>query len=452
MKGWTLETRGPRGAQALIYGNQSVVFDPAARHLAILSQDGTIRIWDTDSGRLIQVFLSAFSPWQAMPLPGMAWSRDGQILAAASCDGLIRFWEVSTGRILRTWTVGDAGGITILAWSPDGETIGVGFHGIGGARPGIVLWDVDSGKPTDTVIPAKLPGNAVWSPDSQNMAIYDRWSGEVVVWRRDSGKVASVATSNGPYLDSSLAWSPDSRLLACGMSNVPVRVFDIKEHRLLASVGEALPFTGAVCWLDDGKSLAVGGKVWNVDSGKAIKAYTADAERVVSQAWSPDGSMWVLFGSRQRVVLYSRCTSSSRDKVRFSMNAHPFFVNYTSGSWSLSPEAKTLALASTYGKIWLWDLYTASQPRSIHLGSSSSVISWFPDNRRLVVADQSMRLYDVETGRIDREDRACRDAAHDIGMLARWQDDSRSDGRSSQALHRRVIAIAAGSDRGSERS
>ena len=159
------------------------------------------------------------------------------------------------------------------------------------------------------------------------------------------------------------------------------RCSNIKEHRLLGSVGETLKFTGAARWLDDGTSLAFGGKVWKVDSGKLLQSYTAgDGYKVSAQAWSPDGSMWVSFRGDKDSGGLLEVRDFKSDKVRLSVRQHPSF-NYLAHSWSLSPEGKTVALVDTKGKTWLWDVHAVTQPSSLTLSDTGGLISWFPDNQ-----------------------------------------------------------------------
>ena len=98
----------------------------SGRLLAAGYNDGTVRLWDPDSGaerdghkkHNDQVFAVAFSP-------------DGRTLASGGADGSVRVWEVDRTRgraVLTEWTRlgGHVGGVQALAFSPDGRNLASG--------------------------------------------------------------------------------------------------------------------------------------------------------------------------------------------------------------------------------------------------------------------------------------------------------------------------------------
>ena len=65
----------------------------------------------------------------------VAFSRDGQVLVAAVDDGTVRLWESATGRSLAT--LHPAGGVVwAIAFSPDGRRLAAAMND-GSAQ----LWD-----------------------------------------------------------------------------------------------------------------------------------------------------------------------------------------------------------------------------------------------------------------------------------------------------------------------
>jgi WD40 repeat protein len=59
--------------------------------------DGTLRLWEVDSGRLVATLQG-----HTGGVFGVAFSADSQLVASGSFDGTVRLWEAQRGSCLRT--------------------------------------------------------------------------------------------------------------------------------------------------------------------------------------------------------------------------------------------------------------------------------------------------------------------------------------------------------------
>ncbi len=109
VRSWTLETVGVRGSV------NSLDYSPDGQCLAGGTSEGTIRLWDPTSGKLLRVIVA-----HDAEVTSVAWSPDGRYLASASADKTVRLWSPYNGSHLRTLE-GHAQAVTSISWSPDGE-------------------------------------------------------------------------------------------------------------------------------------------------------------------------------------------------------------------------------------------------------------------------------------------------------------------------------------------
>ncbi|MCA9145987.1 MAG: WD40 repeat domain-containing protein [Planctomycetales bacterium] len=88
-------------------------FSPDGDHLATTSQDGSVRLWNVATGKLVRTLLQVKDPTY-----DVAYSRDGGLLAAVGDDGFVRIWETRTYTLL-TESKTDKEGLYSVVFAPD---------------------------------------------------------------------------------------------------------------------------------------------------------------------------------------------------------------------------------------------------------------------------------------------------------------------------------------------
>jgi WD40 repeat protein len=104
----------------------TVAFSPDGKLLATGGEDQAIHLWDVTTGRLVRslhghtshIFKLTFSPER----PGISGRNPGQRLVSASRDGTVRLWDVESGQVLLSLP-GVAGPVLSVAFSTDGRRI-----------------------------------------------------------------------------------------------------------------------------------------------------------------------------------------------------------------------------------------------------------------------------------------------------------------------------------------
>src|SRR5262249_4475201 len=113
----------------------SVAISPDGNRVAAGAQNGSVRVWDTGTGK--DVFVA---PGQNRSVDGLAFSPDGRSLFAFHDDGVVHSWDVGGDNQGTTLRVSKAL-INGSAFSPDRRRLAV--CSVDGAAH---LWDLATGK------------------------------------------------------------------------------------------------------------------------------------------------------------------------------------------------------------------------------------------------------------------------------------------------------------------
>jgi WD40 repeat protein len=151
-------------AQDLGTGSHAIRFSESGDRLLSAGDDGSLRVWNLQSGTLLQTFRGEQKTMTAAVfLPG-----EDRIMSSI-LDDTIRIWSVASGQ--EVWR-GQFGflGVTALARSPDGTTAAWG-----GYNRKILVWNIEQGR-TEFIIetPASIICDLRFSPDGKSLAAVGR--------------------------------------------------------------------------------------------------------------------------------------------------------------------------------------------------------------------------------------------------------------------------------------
>jgi len=336
----------------------------------------------------------------------LAFTPDGKAVFSGGYGAPIRMWEVATGKELRTFGSADDDYVR-LALSPDGRLVaGVPWRYVRVDRgwthqfQAPHLWDTQTGKEIGAL------GNGqdgafeiVFSADGKVLATIGRDDKSVRIW--DVATCKELQRIQGQAL--SLAFSPDSKLLAIGTGDKVTRICDVatgkefKQFPQLASGRHALAFT------PDNKRLLIAGakevSVFDIGEGKEVCKLPAGG-RVNSLPpflVAPDGQTALTAG---QMLVQVWDVATGKELRRLDHGAAGGAADRVMGM-VFAPDGKRIATSARGHGLWLWDPATGRQLARIDVGlTTTEILAFSPDGKTLAAgSDSVIRLWDTASGK-----------------------------------------------------
>lgn len=239
--------------------------------------------------------------------------------------------------------------VTDVAWSPQGEVLAATS-----AAGEVVFWQNG-----DLVILQSGNGESVdcvaFSHDGKFLAAAGQ-NGQVKVW---DGKELIATLENAPAWIDKLAWSPQCNHLAFSLGR-KVQIWDADTQSLVVTLDFDNSSALAIDWRNDGNYLAISGhrgvKVWNTQNWNDEPHLLDIPSTSLAMAWSPDGR-YLASGNIDKTiaVVETQLLISQEDPQPWIMHGFPGKIRQIAWSQINSNTGSPLLACSSIDGIVLWE-------------------------------------------------------------------------------------------------
>ena len=257
---------------------ESFAFGRDGRTLVVGFEDAVLAVWDTQSQSLLHVWITKTRPDEEFKgwggsgyfpdyeirrwAPTLALSLDGRtVVARADRHANLGRWEVETGKLIGRFE-GYAKHPRMIGFSADGSRFAT-------LDSTVRVWNTAT---TEIIAEVQYDNGGSAAAISQNgkYAVITHSDRRVTVWEVDTATVKHVLGGSlyGGIQNWTVAFSPDSRLVAAVALSPVIRVWEVETGEMIAELnhwGDGLSF-GYVRFSPDGKWLVGGGQnfaIWD---------------------------------------------------------------------------------------------------------------------------------------------------------------------------------------------
>ncbi len=323
------------------------------------SDDYSVRLWNVYSGQIKKEFQEHKCGVLALehaPI-NCVNSQNLQLLAGGCADGTVRLWDIETGEAFRVLH-GHIHQVWDVSWSPDGHKIASCS-----SDSTVRVWDIQTGEAinilqghTDWVTAVSYAPTLDLNNNPEALLASCSIDGSIRLWDLQTGTCLKVLKYDTNHTLLALSFTTDNRQIAIGSDDCSIYLWDVQQSECYLVLSGHTNRIWTVSWSPNGKILASGSedgtvRLWDVLQGTCLKVLHGHTNKVWSVAWSPCGET-LLSGSTDNTIKFwdvktGECTKTFRsDRLYEGMN-----ITGATGLTS-AQKAALLALGSVDGTVY----------------------------------------------------------------------------------------------------
>lgn len=325
---------------------------------------------------------------------------DSPVMASGSANGEVILWEFSTGKFLKTLSTGKGNnGINDLAFSSDGQKLAAATW-----NGQVWIWDlksidIDIDTPFQVLESESL--STAWSlnfsPDGRKLAVAYSTQ-DIILWNAETGTLLEKIVTDSSGEIYAVSFSAKGEFLAFGGASKALTLWNIAKHeKVWQSTGHTLPIK-SISFSSNNSFVATGGDdgvicLWNFETGKVIWFQAGHVDGVNSVLFTPDSTTLISASQDKTISLWDVQTAQ---KLK-TLSGHYGEVN----DLAYSASGNVLASASSDYSVILWDMSGETEKQVLSQNTTKiTALDFSPDSKTLASGsvDGKIVLWNMDQG------------------------------------------------------